>query len=147
MGGGPQESLDALEKRQITCRAENRTTIPRLSSLRPVTTAIEITQLGVEIRYPKKVDFSCISCLTVDEFILKCPSFSAAAPGITKPIVSAAIIANLCDHSVVPGDNEGNMAGLSRHLLLLVRFSSFFLYTTLPINIIISLWVEWYANR
>jgi hypothetical protein len=33
-----------------------------------------------------------------------------------------------------------NMAGLSRQLLLLVRFCSFFLYTTLPINIIISLW-------
>lgn len=47
---------------------------------------------------------------------------------------------NLCDRGAVPGDNEGNMAGLSRHLLLLVRFCYFFLYTTLPINIIISLW-------
>jgi len=44
------------------------------------------------------------------------PFLFSSAAGITKPIVSAAIIANLCDQSVVPGDNEGNMAGLESSL-------------------------------
>jgi hypothetical protein len=49
--------------------------------------------------------------LLVDEFILKFLSFSGAAAGITKPIVSVAIIADLYDHSVEPRDNEGKHGG------------------------------------